>query len=69
MKRYCIKNETNKLEFIDILQEVDGGYLIRHTRNRDGYEKISEETITRHLFNICLKTGYIYEPAMASVVA
>jgi hypothetical protein len=61
MKRYCIKCRAGKVEYIDILRETEEGYLIRFTRIRDGYEKTSEETMTRHLFNICLKTGYIYE--------
>jgi hypothetical protein len=69
MKRYYIKNQTNKLEFIEILKELEDGYLIRHIRSNDGYEKTSEETITRHLFNICLKTGYLYEPVIKAVVA
>ncbi|GHV94028.1 hypothetical protein AGMMS50293_03480 [Spirochaetia bacterium] len=66
MKRYRIKCQTGRIEYIDILKEIEDGYLIRLTRLSDGNEKIIEETITRHLFNICLKTGYIYEMAKAS---
>jgi len=61
MKRYSIKCQAGKVEFIDILKETEDGYLIRLTRLNDGTEKITEETITRHLFNICLKTGYLNE--------
>ena len=49
------------MEYIDIIREIEDGYLIRLTRIYDGNEKCTEETITRHLFNLCLKTGYIYE--------
>ncbi|MDR1587887.1 MAG: hypothetical protein LBS57_10560 [Treponema sp.] len=63
MKRYCIKCRNDRIEFIDIIKEIEDGYLIRLTRINDGNEKIIEETMTHHLFNICLKTGYIYEMA------
>ncbi|MDR2134435.1 MAG: hypothetical protein LBP27_04945 [Treponema sp.] len=63
MKRYCIKCRNDRIEFIDIIREIEDGYLVRLTRINDGNEKTTEETITHHLFNICLKTGYIYEMA------
>jgi hypothetical protein len=66
MKRYCIKCRAGSAEYIDIVKEIEDGYIIRLTRIFDGNEKSSEETITRHLFNICLKTGNIYEPASRS---
>ena len=61
MKRYCIKCRTGRIEYFDIITENDDGYRIRLTRLSDGNERIVEETMTRHLFNICVKTGYIYE--------
>ena len=61
MKRYCIKCRAGKIEFFDIIAENDDGYRIRLTRVSDGSERIVEESMPRHLFNICLKTGYIFE--------
>ena len=61
MKRYCIKCRAGKIEFFDIISENDDGYMIRLTRVTDGSERIVEETMPRHLFNICVKTGYIFE--------
>ena len=61
MKRYCIKCRAGKIEFFDIVSEDDNGYRIRLTRVNDGNERIVEESMPRHLFNICVKTGYIYE--------
>ena len=67
MKRYCIKCRADRKEYIEIIKEIEDGYLIRFTRLSDGNERISEETMTRHLFNICLKTGFIYETLAESV--
>jgi len=61
MKRFCVKSRVGKIEFLDILSENDEGYYIRLTKLSDGNERIIEESIPRHLFNICVKTGYIYE--------
>jgi len=66
MKRYFIKCRAGKIEFLDIISENDDGYRIRLTRLSDGTEKIIEESIPRHLFNLCVKTGYLYEPESAA---
>ena len=67
MKRYCIKCRAGKIEFFDIIAENDDCLRIRLTRVSDGNEKIVEESISRHLFNICVKTGYIFELEHATV--
>ena len=66
MKRYIIKTQPGKSEYIDILKEMDDEYLVRFTRDNNGNIKTTEETITRHLFNICVQTGYL-NPIEASV--
>ena len=66
MKRYIIKTPPGKSEYIDILKETDDEYLVRFTRDNNGSIKTTEETITRHLFNICVQTGYL-NPVEASV--
>jgi len=69
MKRYCIKCRAGRIEFFDIIGENDEEFRIRITRLSDGNEKIVEESMPRHLFNICVKTGYIYEFESASAPA
>ena len=61
MKRYCIKCRTGRLEYFEIISENDDGYIIRITKLSDGNERIVEETMSKHLFNICVKTGYIFQ--------
>jgi len=70
MKRYCIKCRSGRIEYFDIISENDSELMIRLYRITDGSEKIIEETMSRDLFNMCTKTGYIYELEMdAAVVA
>ncbi|MDR3336564.1 MAG: hypothetical protein LBT16_05105 [Treponema sp.] len=59
MRRYYIKCEAGKVEYVDILSETGEGYQIRVTRIQDGYEKNIDDFMTKQLFNLCLKTGYI----------
>lgn len=61
MKRYCIKCETGRIEFLDILYETEEGYMTRVVRVKDGYEKNIEEFMSHQLFDLCIKTGYLYE--------
>ena len=65
MKRYYIKSRPGKTEYMDILSESDEGYKIRLTKISDGDKKVHEDFIDRHLFDICLKTGYLSEFAAA----
>jgi hypothetical protein len=69
MKRYCIKSREGRIEYFDIIGEVENGYKVRLTKVYDGNEKISEEYMPCHLFDICFKTGYIYEMERAATVA
>lgn len=68
MKRYTIKCLPGNTEYVDILKELDNEYVVRFTRNNNGNIKSTEETITRHLFNICLQTGYL-NPMTDNLVA
>ncbi len=66
MKRYCIKCEPGRVEFLDVLRETDEGFFVRVVRVKDGYDKVVEEFMARHLFEMCLKTGYIAAVTEAS---
>ena len=66
MKRYCIKCRTGKIEYFDIIGENETEYQIRLTRVSEGIEKIIEESMSRDLFDMCIKTGYIFEMETAT---
>lgn len=68
MKRYCIKCREDRAEYFDIIGENDSEYKIRLTRLRDGTERVFEETMRRELFDMCIKTGYIFEMENAAAI-
>jgi hypothetical protein len=51
---------------MDVLRENEDGFFVRVVRVKDGYEKTIDEFMARHLFDLCLKTGYIYEMNVAA---
>jgi hypothetical protein len=61
MKRYNVKSRPGITEFVEILSETEEGYRIRLTKIQDGEEKIQEEFINHHLFDICVNTGFLFE--------
>jgi hypothetical protein len=65
MKRYLIKSRPGRSEYLDIIHETEEGYTIRLTREIDGDVRVKEEYIDRHLFDVCVKTGYLSELAGA----
>jgi hypothetical protein len=61
MKRYGVKSRPGRETYLDILHETDAGYKIRLTKQADGSEDVREDYIDRHLFELCVKTGYLYD--------
>lgn len=64
MKRYCIKCESDRVEFLDIMRETETGFHVRIIRNRDGYETETDSFMERHLFEMCINTGFLFEMAV-----
>ena len=51
---------TIALRFIPtLLEEVDEGYIVRIVRDKDGYEEVITDFISKMLFDSCVRTGYI----------
>jgi hypothetical protein len=68
MKRYCIKCARGDAYF-EVLEENEEGLWVRITRIKEGDEKIIEDFMSRGLFDICRKTGYITPVENAAVSA
>ncbi|MDR0638207.1 MAG: hypothetical protein LBG27_04775 [Spirochaetaceae bacterium] len=60
MKKYYVKGSQDRVEYFEITGDTTDSYLVRITRIVDGDKKILEERISHDLFELCLKTGYIY---------
>ncbi|GAB1456992.1 MAG: hypothetical protein RBT62_08170 [Spirochaetia bacterium] len=61
MKTFAIKSADSSPSVLELVDEIEDGYVVRIVRHRDDWDDVSEEYMTRELFETCMRTGYIYE--------
>ncbi len=61
MKTFAIKSTDHAPSVLELVNEIEDGFVVRIVRHRDEWDDISEEFITRELFDTCVRTGYISE--------
>lgn len=61
MKNYSLKSLSSNHDYMSILKETKGGYIIKIVHNIDGYEDEQTDFLSKDLFECCLRTGYITE--------
>lgn len=66
-RRYRIKSSPDREEYLEIVRRNETGYHVRIVRWQDGYESVTESFLENHLFEMCLKTRYLYEEVDPSV--
>ena len=42
-----------------IIKETEDGYVVRIVRDKDGYDDITTDFISKSLFESCIRTGYL----------
>ena len=63
MECYSLKGHASSNDYMMIMREMDEGYVVRIVRDKDGYEDISTDFISRDLFDSCVRTGYLTKVA------
>lgn len=58
MDFYKIKG-TNPADYMTIVREMEDGFIVKIVRDRDGYEEVITDFLSKTLFESCLRTGYI----------
>jgi len=61
MKTFAIKGAEGASSVLELVNEIENGYLVRIVRQREDWEDVSEEFMTRELFDTCVRTGYLAE--------
>ncbi|HZK20077.1 MAG TPA: hypothetical protein VFC68_05060 [Treponemataceae bacterium] len=59
MEYYALKSHKNSNDYMTVTKEIDEGYVVRIVRDRDGYNEIITDFISKILFESCIRTGYI----------
>ena len=56
---------------MSIEKKLEDGFVIRIVRDKDGYEEVTTDFISKVLFDSCIRTGYLtkIEAPMAAAVS
>lgn len=61
MKTYEIKSCEGQKASFTIISTTKAGFKIKIMREKNGYETVTEDFLSKELFETCLRTGYIRE--------
>ena len=61
MKSYTLKSIGNASDYMTVVREMEEGYVVRIVRDRDGYDEVKTDYISKELFDSCIRTGYLTE--------
>lgn len=61
MKSYTLKSIGKKTDYMTIVREMDGGFVVQIVRDMDGFQDVKTDYISRELFDSCIRTGYLTE--------
>ena len=59
MAYYTLKSIGNSSDYMTIIKETEDGFVVRIVRDRDGYDDITTDFISKSLFESCIRTGYL----------
>ena len=61
MKKFTLKSIGKKTDYMNIIREMEDGYVVQIVRDMDGYEDVKTDYISKELFDSCIRTGYLTE--------
>ena len=59
MAYYTLKSIVNSSDYMTIIKETEDGFVVRIVRDKDGYDDITTDFISKSLFESCIRTGYL----------
>ncbi|MBP3366804.1 MAG: hypothetical protein J6K96_07415 [Treponema sp.] len=59
MAYYTLKSIGSANDYLTVLRETEDGYAVRIVRDKDGYDEVTTDFISRSLFDSCIRTGYL----------
>ena len=59
MESYTLKSIGKATDYLTIVRETEDGYAVRIVRDKDGYNEVTNDFISKSLFETCIRTGYL----------
>lgn len=51
------------MDYMTIQKELDDGFVVQIVRDKDGYDDVTTDYISKALFESCVRTGYLTQAA------
>lgn len=59
MGTYTLKSIGSRTDYMTVVREMDDGYVVKIVRDKDGYDDVTTDYISKALFESCVRTGYL----------
>ena len=59
MAYYTLKSIGNSSDYMTIVKETEDGYVVKIVLDKDGYDEVTTDFISKSLFDSCIRTGYL----------
>lgn len=59
MGTYTLKSIGSNSDYMTVVREMDDGYVVKIVRDKDGYDDVTTDYISKALFESCVRTGYL----------
>ena len=59
MGSYTLKSIGKASDYMTIRRDTEDGFVVRIVRDKDGYDEITTDFISKALFDSCIRTGYL----------
>ena len=69
MESYTLKSIGKATDYLTIVRETEDGYAVRIVRDKDGYNEVTNDFISKSLFETCIRTGYLTKIANPEEIA
>lgn len=69
MGTYTLKSLGSRTDYMTVVREMDDGYVVKIVRDKDGYDDVTTDYISKALFESCVRTGYLTKVPEATKMA
>lgn len=69
MGTYILKSIGKSTDYMTVVREMDDGYVVRIVRDKDGYNDVTTDYISKALFDSCIRTGYLTKAEQTEKIA
>ena len=67
MKDYKIQGNNEYTTYVSLVEEFDDSYKVIIKKTSDSFTKEKTEMLSKHLLELCVRTGYMSEVSLAQI--